>query len=132
MITTILSDTFFGYLPTLTILWGLLILLDVVLLRRGRWEIWSRWVSLSIRVASITMAVVMLAGPALVAIDSGWLIAAGFPDVLAARLLTNFFQQGTVAILVLTIIWNLVAATRLLVRLTGRNLSPALEKFSHP
>ncbi len=132
MIATILSDAFFSYLPVLTSLWALILLLDIALLRRGRWETWSRWVSLSLKAAAITVAVVMLAGPALVAIDAEWLIAAGFPDVLAARLLTNFFQQGTIILLAITIGHNLVAVFRLLVRLTGRNLPPALEKFAHP
>jgi len=44
----------------------------------------------------------------------------------------NLFKQGMILILALTIIGSLVAAVRLLFRLTGRNLPPALEKFTHP
>jgi hypothetical protein len=129
--TTILSEAFFSYLPALTILWVLTILLDVGLLSRGRWETWSRWSAFSLKVVTIALAGIMLAGPALVDINAEALIAAGFPDPLAARLFVNFAEQGTILALVITTIASLVTAIRLLVRLTGRNLSPAWEKFSH-
>jgi len=40
--------------------------------------------------------------------------------------------QGTILALVITIIASLVSAIRLLVRLTGKNISSSLERFSHP
>jgi hypothetical protein len=130
--TTILSDAFFGYLPALTILWALTIVLDVALLSRGRWETWSRWASFVLKVVTIALAGLMIAGPALVDISVGMLTAAGFPDPLAGRLLVNFAEQGTILILAITILASLATAARLIVRLTGRNLSPRLEKFAHP
>ena len=130
--TTILSQTFFSYLPVLTILWVLTILLNITLLSRGRWETWSRWCAFGLKTMAITLAGMMLAGPAIVAVNADRLIAAGFPDTLAARLYVNAFEQGAIVLLVLTIIANTNIAIRLLVRLTGRNLTPKLDKFAHP
>ena len=131
-ITTILSETFFSYLPVLTICWSATILLHAVLLRRGRWEDWSRWVSLVLSASAITLAAIMVSGPALVSIDSAWFMAAGFPDLQAAQSLTHTITQVVTALLVVILIGNLVNALRLLVRITGRNLSPWLEKIAHP
>jgi len=130
--TTILSHAFFDYLPALTILWILIILLDVALLSRSHWETWTRWSSFGLKVVVIAVAGFMLAGPSLVHISTEVLITGGFPDPLAAKLLANFAEQGTIVALVITIIANIVAAIRLLIRLTGRNLSPTLERFAHP
>jgi len=129
---TILSEAFFSYLPALTILWVLTILLDITLLSRGRWETWTRWSAFGLKVMVIALMGIMLAGPALVTVNADVLIAAGFPDSLAARLLVNFAEQGTIVALAITIIASTITSIRLLIRLTGRNLSPALEKFAHP
>jgi hypothetical protein len=129
--TTILSDAFFSYLPALTILWALTILLDILLLSRGRWETWSRWSVFGLKVMTIALAGIMLAGPSLVNISADALIGAGFPDPLSARIFVNFAEQGTIVALALTIFASTVSILRLLVRLTGKSLTPALEKFAH-
>lgn len=128
----ILSQAFFGYLPALTVLWATTILLDISLLRRGRWENWSRWGSLFLKIATIALACLMLAGPALVAIDTSTLISAGFPNPQTASLVVSIANLGAILALGVAIIASLVQVLRLVVRLTGRNLSPALEKFAHP
>jgi len=130
--TTILSDTFFSYLPTLTILWALTILLDIGLLSRGRWETWSRWSAFGLKVMAIALAGMMVAGPAVIAVSTDVLMAAGFPDTTGVQMLINGFQQGAIVLLAATIMGNAIGAIRLLVRLTGRNLTPTLEKFAHP
>lgn len=130
--TTILSQAFFRYLPALTILWVLTILLDIALLSRGRWETWTRWSAFGLKVVTIGLAGIMLAGPALVNISAEALIAAGFPDPLAVKLFVTFAEQATIVALVITILASLSTIVRLLVRLTGRNLSSSLEKFAHP
>ena len=129
---TILSDAFFHYLPALTILWVLSLFLDVALLSRGRWETWTRWSALVLKVMTIALVGIMLPGPALVSANAEALIAACFPDPLATRLAVNFVEQGTIVVLVITVIASIITVLRLLTRLTGRNLSPALEKFAHP
>lgn len=63
----LLSEAFFRYLPYLTLIWGLTILLNSLLFARGRWEIWSRWMSVAVTSMGIGIAVVMLTGPSLIA-----------------------------------------------------------------
>ncbi len=122
----LLSDAFFTYLPFLNILWGLSILLDVALLSRGQWETWSRLTSLLARCMAIAMAGVMLGGPSLVNVPIGMDVGS------LNNLLEVISRQAVVVILLLTILSNLVTVLRLIMRLTGRNLPPALVKFAHP
>jgi hypothetical protein len=129
---TLLSESFFHYLPALTILLAMIILQDVVLIGRGRWETWTRWSAFSLNIATITLAGIMLAGPALTNISVETLISGGFPDQFVASVMVSFINQGAILALVITMIACTIKAIRLLIRLTGRNLSPALEKFAHP
>lgn len=131
-ITTILTSSFFSFLPALTTLWILTIVLDVILLRRGRWENWSRWISLGLKIASITLAATMLASLPLVGIDPNGFTSAGFPDLSSASNLVSILDQVSVIILVLVIMNSLITAFRLLVRLTGHNLTPLWRKIAHP
>ena len=128
--TTLLSDAFFTYLPTLDILWGLTIALSVILLSLGSWQGWIRWFALALRIMAIGLAATMLAGPSLIAVTTESLLASGFPDPLAAKILVNFLQQGAVVGLVVTIIFNCVESAKLILRLTGKNLPPTWERFS--
>jgi hypothetical protein len=130
--TTLLSDAFFRVLPALTSLWAFIILLDATLLSRGRWETWSRWVAFILNIATISLACIMITGPALLNVSAETLITAGFPDVFAAKVVANFLNQGTILVLGIAIIANINMAIRLLIRLTGTNLTPRLEKFAHP
>jgi hypothetical protein len=129
---TLLSESFFHYLPALTILLALVILQDVVLISRGRWETWTRWSAFSLNIAAITLAGIMLAGPALTNISVETLISGGFPDLFVAKVMVSLINQGTILALVITMIACTIKAIRLLIRLTGRDLSPALEKCAHP
>lgn len=128
---TILSPAFFDYLPAMTILWGLTILLDLGLLVRGRWEGWSRWTALGLNVMGIALAVILLSAPALVDLNTGRLVTAGLIDSLTAGLLENLAGQGVIVALVIAIIAQGVDSFRLLLRLTGKGLTPALDKFAH-
>lgn len=130
--TTILSEAFFHYLPALTILWMVTITLNLVILSRGRWENWSRWIAFGTRSSFLVLSGIMLAGPALVAVDQGILLAAGFPDLIQGALFLNFANQVANGMVILTILYNLSSSLRLLIRLTGRNLTPGLKRFSHP
>ncbi len=61
-----LSDAFFRYMPWINLLGVLQIGLNLVLLRRGRWNTDSRIANLVLDVCGIVLAGVMLAGPSLV------------------------------------------------------------------
>lgn len=129
---TILSEAFFQYLPLLTTLWTITIALDFALLNRSRWENWSRWLAFGLRVAIITISGIMLTGPAIVNVSINTLVSAGFPDPASGKLMIDAANRVAISILVVSIIANLNVTIRLLVRLTGRILTPTLEKFAHP
>lgn len=66
----ILSPAFFAYIPAWTIIWALTVVLNIYLIRQGRWNVWTSWASAVLKTATIVLATVMLAGPALVQVDS--------------------------------------------------------------
>ena len=119
--TTLLSDAFFSYLPALNIIWVLTIVLDSILIQRGRWEIWSRWFLTGIKAMSIGLAGVMLAGPSLIGITASSLVAAGFPVPAAADTLVTMLKQGVRIALVLTIIFGGLDLLKALFRLLRAN-----------
>jgi hypothetical protein len=127
---TMLSPAFFAYLPALNTLWVLTITLGVILLSMRSWRNWTRWFALALKVITIGLVAAMLAGPSLIAVTSESLMASGFPDPSAAKIIVNLMQQGIVIGLVATIIFTIVEAAKLIIRLTGKNLPLALEKFS--
>lgn len=59
----ILSDAFFKYVPILTVLWGLEILLCVLLFMRGSWQAGTRWFQVVIKALNIIVLAVIIAGP---------------------------------------------------------------------
>jgi hypothetical protein len=75
----LLSDTFFSYLPYLTAVWVLTILLDFMLLRMGHWNLKAGIISVGLKVISILIVVALLIGPSLLGITTASLAAAGFP-----------------------------------------------------
>lgn len=60
---TILSDAFFRYVPALTLLWGLEILLSVLLFMTGVWTTGTRWFRVAIKALNIVLLAVIIAGP---------------------------------------------------------------------
>jgi hypothetical protein len=73
----VLSEAFFRYLPYVNALWGLQIILDLILLRQGRWATTTRWLRATLLALGIALAAVMLAGPDLVSSTSEALAAVG-------------------------------------------------------
>jgi hypothetical protein len=67
IISSILSPAFFSvYLPLMKIRWGLTIVLNLVLLRQGRWQLSTRIVDLLLRGFDIFILVWLLVGPSIV------------------------------------------------------------------
>jgi hypothetical protein len=60
---TFLSEAFFKYVPALTILWGLEIILSIFLFRAGVWQTATRWFKVLIKVLNIVLLAVIIAGP---------------------------------------------------------------------
>ena len=116
VILPVLSEAFFRYVPFLTAIWGLTILLDIVLLRQGFWKPATRWALIALKVASVAMAIVMLLGPSLVAVTVGSLTA-GLGDAEAAGILFTLITQIVRVALILAIIFGGVDVIKSVIRL---------------
>jgi len=101
---TAFSASFFNYLPWINLIWSAEILLGLVLLIQGRWQIVTRRISLLIKILSIALAGLMLAGPSLVGITAQDLVVSetGFTAENANFLVTLFGQivKGTLVLII--------------------------------
>lgn len=88
----IFTQTFFSYIPWFSALWALEIALNAWVLRDGRWQAATRWFYVILSALGAVLALVMLTGPAILAVTPETLAAmeqAGFtPD------LTNLLDNG--------------------------------------
>lgn len=125
--TTLLSEAFFRYLPALNIIWGLTIVLDVILIQRGRWEVWSRWFVIGVKALMIGVAAVMLAGPSLIGVTAQSLIEAGFPAPEAADILVTLMNQGVRVGLALVILFDGLDLVKALIHLFRQRKPVALQ-----
>jgi hypothetical protein len=107
-----LSEAFFYYIPYLTLVWGLTIILDIVLLRNGNWNSITRIASIGLKVIGIIIAAAMLAGPSLLAITVGTLTAS-LGDPGSAKILMPLLTQLVHLILWLAIIVGIVEVVKL-------------------
>jgi len=121
----ILSEAFFHYVPYLTVVWILTVILDILLLRQGYWNTLTRIYSIVLRVINITIAAAMLAGPSLIALSSNSLpanmISPGTLQLLV-NLLTKIYPIG----IWLSILGNSVEIIRIFYRMVANKI-PAFE-----
>lgn len=99
-ISPILTEAFFSYLPWINLLLLLQLAFSVYLLRQGVWNTASRIVNIILELGSIALAVMMLRGPALVALTPEQL--AGTPLEGSAQVFTTIINL--IPTLVLTIL----------------------------
>jgi hypothetical protein len=64
----LLSAEFFKYVPYLTVVWVLTIVLDVVLLRIGHWNILTRIFAIGLKLVTVIITAAMLVGPSIIAL----------------------------------------------------------------
>jgi hypothetical protein len=74
--TSLLSQAFFHFVPYLTVVWVLTILLDIVLLRYGHWNTLTRIFFIALKVINIAITAAMLAAPSLLALTTASLTPA--------------------------------------------------------
>jgi hypothetical protein len=121
----LLSDAFFRYLPYLTGLWVLQIVLNLILLRRGRWETATRWLHFTLTGLGIALAVFMLAGPDLIG-STGEALSAVGPNFSteAANILTWIPRIMVKVALFLSIVFNGLDMLKFLIgKVTGKSRS---------
>jgi len=119
----ILSEAFLRYVPFVTAIGILTIVLDGMLIQRGNWEVWSRWFAVIVKVLGISIAVVMLNGPFLIAVSTESLVTAGFTTPQAGNILLTLMNEGVRVVLVLTIIFGSLDLIKMLIRLFRENAS---------
>jgi hypothetical protein len=90
----VLTDAFFRWLPCINLLWALQIVLNVVLLRQGRWQASTRWFSIALDIAGIAIGYLLLTGPSIVSFSPEALQATGIFDGSTAILLSQHANQG--------------------------------------
>jgi hypothetical protein len=121
----ILSQAFFYFVPYLTLVWALTILLDVILLRMGYWNAVTHICRIGLKIVNIVIAAAMLGVPSLLAITSASLTTA-FGDAEAARILMTMLSQFVRIALWISIIGNSIEIIRAISRLATNNILPQI------
>jgi len=115
ILVPLLSEAFFYYVPYLTLVWALTIILNIVLLRMGHWTTVTRVFGIGLKFISILIACFMLAGPLLIATTTGALTNA-LGDAEAARIMMTLLTQGVRVALWITILGGSIDILRMIYR----------------
>ena len=119
--TPLLSASFFYFVPYLTLVWALTIILDIVLLRMGYWSAVTRICLIGLKIVNIVIAAAMLAVPSLLAITTGSLTPA-LGDAQAAQTLITIMNMVVRVALWITIVGNSIEIIRAVYRLATNNV----------
>jgi hypothetical protein len=104
VIFPIFAEVFFTrYLPWMNILWVLEIVLNLLLLRQGRWTTATRWFNLTLKAGGIALAVAILTGPFIFSFGAETLAASQIPAE-AAAILMNMFQIAVKMALIIAVV----------------------------
>jgi len=122
-ISPVLTQAFFSYLPWINVLFLLQIGFSVYLLRQGWWSTGLRIANIILELASIALAVVMLRGPALVALTPEQL--ANTPLAESSQIFTTIINLvPTLALTVVIIVSSIEVAQMIYHLVKGRRSSP--------
>jgi hypothetical protein len=114
----VLAAVFFTYLPWLNLHWGLELIQNAILLRDGRWQPATRWLSVAVGLFGIGITYAILQGPSIVALTTESLRVVGISDPSAAVGLTNLIDAcvrlGLIVAIIVQVIQVSVTVYRLL------------------
>lgn len=113
----LLSQAFFSYLPWINLLSVLQIVLNLVLLRQGTWQIATRLFNIALDIAGIVLAYAMLTGPSLVNLAPTTLT--GTPIAEAWDVLQRLFPILPLMVLAIIIITQGVEVAQNIYRLVS-------------
>ncbi len=119
----LLSQAFFTFVPYLTAVWVLTILLNIVLLRMGYWNVVTRLFLICLNIVNIVIAAALLAAPSLLAVTAASLTTA-LGDADAAGILMTLLNQVVRVVLWITIIGNAFEIMRAIYRLAAKDIIP--------
>ena len=114
-ISPLLMETFFTYLPWINILFLLQLGFNVYLLRQGSWNKRARVMNILLELASLALAIVMLRGPDLVALNASQL--AGTPLEDSASLFSTIINLIPALVLTVVIIVSSIEVAQMVYRL---------------
>ena len=117
----LLSEAFFHFVPYLTLVWALTIILDIILLRTVQWSVPTRVGQIGLKVVNIIIAAGMLGGASLLAV-TGASLTPIFGDATAAQNFVNMLNVVVRVALWLSIFGNVVETIRAVVRLANNNI----------
>ena len=119
----VFTAAFFAYIPLWTVVWVLQVILNIVLLRQGRWQTWTRWAAFGLSAVSIAILAVMLAGPALIQVSIESLLTQ-LPtlSVENAAFFVNSIQLSARLVLVIIIIIHGIDIIKSLLRFLARQV----------
>ncbi len=112
----VLSAAFFHFVPYLTVVWILTIVLDIILLRLGYWNTATRSFAIGLKVIQIAISAGMLAGPSLIALTAANLPAT-ISSISAVQVLIDILPQFIRVALWLSILGNTVEIIKILVKM---------------
>jgi hypothetical protein len=112
----ILSQAFFHFVPYLTIVWILTIVLDIILLRLGYWNTATRGFSIALKVINIAIAAAMLSGPSLIALTAANLPAA-ISNIPVIQTMMDILPQFVRVALWLSILGNTVEIIKIFAKM---------------
>ena len=122
----LLSETFFHYVPYLTLIWMLTMALDIALLRLGQWSIVTRIALIGLKVVNIIVAAFMLAGSSLLAVTAGTLVPV-IANAEAAGVLVSLLKLLVRVALWISIFGNGIEIIKAISRLVSNQL-PSLSQ----
>jgi hypothetical protein len=120
----VLAEVFFScYLIWLNIIWALQIVLNVILISRGRWDTLTSWLYMASKFMGVVLALVMLNGPSLIGITAEQMAAQTSMGEAAGTLVT-LLKQVVVWALVLTIILSSLDLLKVLWKVVFKQMRP--------
>ena len=122
--TPILTPAFISFIPWLDLIWGLIILLDVLLLRKSAWQMGTRL--LSILVSSLTIAI---ASRLMTRIQFMYTLKGALGELGGVGILQSFLNQILIVVLAIVIIMSVVKIVQMILRIV-RSALPSSESLA--
>jgi hypothetical protein len=119
----VLAEVFFTrYLFWLNIVWALQIVLDAVVIGRGRWETGSGWFYVAVKAMSVVINLAMLTGPSLIGLTAATLAANSSMGMDTAKLLVDMLTQAVKWGLILGVVFGSIDLIKQVFRLLFQQL----------
>jgi len=115
--TPVLTTTFFSYIPWLDLVWGLTILLDVILLRKGAWQMGTR--ILSILVSGLTISI---ASRLMTRIPLLYTLKGALGELGGVGILQSLLNQILIVVLAIVIIMSVVKIVQMILHIVRGKL----------